>query len=427
MPGDNRMPQPTLLLTSFSVFLLKYLNELMPPRSVLILEEPDVLERRRVFAQVAAHPCIADVIGAPIQQPTFSNVSDLPVLPPSIRSVIPGTEYGVAAAATLASRLGLPGIGAAAAPVFRDKRLLRQRLAGQVSQPRWAPVTSPEMAHDFARSAAPRGVVIKPSGRHASLGVTLCDGPADVTAALELLGHINEVMRSPHATPDGPMIEERLTGAEVSVEALVADGEMRFVNVTDKDVFPGPHPVEAGHTIPSRQPENVRAELASAMQRLVAATGARTTALHAEWIVDQAGTPWLVECAARVPGDGICDLISLSHSCSFVEAYLQLMRGQTPAPMTRTSAAAIRFLTAEPGVINEIAGVPAARQLSGVLDAEASAAVGEVAGDIGSSYSRLGHVMVTGKSRAEAVAAADRARETIHIVTKPAMLQESHR
>jgi biotin carboxylase len=248
----------------------------------------------------------------------------------------------------------------------------------------------------------------------------LCDGPADVTAALELLGHIDEVMRSAHATPDGPMIEERLHGEEVSVEALVADGEVCFVNVTDKEVFPGPHPVEAGHTIPSGQPETVRAELASAMQRLVTATGARTTVLHAEWIVDEAGTPWLVECAARVPGDGICDLISRSHSCSFVEAYLQLMRGETPARMTRKSGAAIRFIAAEPGVINEITGVEAAKRLPGVLDAEVSATVGQVAGAIGSSYSRLGHVMVTGENRAEAVAAADRARETIQIVTKPA-------
>ena len=412
------MKQPTLLLTSFSVFLLKHLNELMPARSVLILEEPDVLERRQVGAQIAAHRCIAGVIEAPIQQPAFPNGTALPGLPPSIRSVVPGTEYGVRAAAALASGLGLPGIGAEAAPVFRDKRLLRQSLAGQVSQPRWAPVTSAEMAHDFARSA-PRGVVIKPSGRHASLGVTLCDGPADVTPALELLGHIDEVMRSRHATPDGPMIEERLHGAEVSVEALVANGEVRFVNVTDKEVFCGPHPVEAGHTIPSRQPEAVRAELASAMQRLVTATGARTTVLHAEWIVDEAGTPWLIECAARVPGDGICDLISLSHSCSFVEAYLQLMRGETPAAMTRKGGAAIRFIAAEPGVISEITGVEAARRLPGVLDAEVSATAGQVAGAMGSSYSRLGHVMAAAANRAETIAAADRARATIQIVTNP--------
>ncbi|HEV2371156.1 MAG TPA: ATP-grasp domain-containing protein, partial [Streptosporangiaceae bacterium] len=252
-----------------------------------------------------------------------------------------------------------------------------------------------------------------------SLGVTLCDGPDDLPGALQRLGELDETLRSAHARPDAFMIEERLRGDEVSVEALVADGEVCFINVTDKELFAGPRPVEAGHTVPSCQPPAVREELASAMQRLVCATAAGTTVLHAEWIVDSSGTPWLVECAARVPGDNICSLISLAHEHSFVEAYLELLRGKVPAAMSPQRAAAIRFIDAQPGVVTDVVGVDAARSLPGVIEAEVSAAAGQTTGAIGSSYSRLGHVMVTGPDRAGTVATAEQARALIKVVTQP--------
>ncbi|HEV2374930.1 MAG TPA: hypothetical protein VGS19_22570, partial [Streptosporangiaceae bacterium] len=134
------------LLTGFSAFLLRELDAVAPPGSVLVLEEPDVAARRRVASRITAHPCVARVAEAPIQHPDFADGMGLPDLPAGIDSVAPGTEYGVTAAAVLAARLGLPGIGVAAAPVFGDKQLLRRTLAGAVPQPRWAPLTSSELA-----------------------------------------------------------------------------------------------------------------------------------------------------------------------------------------------------------------------------------------------------------------------------------------
>ena len=59
--------------------------------------------------------------------------------------------------------------------------------------------------------------------------------------------------------PDRPMelrmlAERFVDGHEYSVEMLVRGGEPLFVNVTGKQLFPGPRPVELAHVVPADIP-----------------------------------------------------------------------------------------------------------------------------------------------------------------------------
>jgi hypothetical protein len=82
---------------------------------------------------------------------------------------------------------------------------------------------------------------------------------------------------------------------------------------------------------------------------VLASVGFGTGFVHCEWIVDDSGVPCLVECAGRMPGDGIIDLIEYAWDVTIVEAYLDLMRGRPVEglPTGAPRAGAVWFL--QPG------------------------------------------------------------------------------
>ncbi len=188
----------------------------------------------------------------------------------------------------------------------------------------------------------------------------------------------------------------------MSVELLVADGELLFANVTAKAVFPGRHPVEAGHVVPAPIDGPVRDRLLAANDALVAAVGYGTGAIHSEWIVAD-GIPYLVECAGRLPGDAIVPLIDLSYDCNLLRLVTDLLSGERPEmPGAPSSGAAVRFLTGRPGIVRAIHGMERAREVEGVLAAIPTVQVGTPVPPLACSWDRVGHVVTTGPDGPEA-------------------------
>jgi len=213
------------------------------------------------------------------------------------------------------------------------------------------------------------------------------------------------------------LVEERMFGPEYSVEALVRDGEIIFENVTAKTVIAGPHPVELGHVLPAPLDRSTREAFGTAIRALVSATQFATGMLHAEWIVGADG-PALVECAGRCPGDRLVDLIDLAYGTRLRVAVIDLLRGRpTELPFGPHRGAAIRFLTAPPGVVSRVDGVEEATRLPGVELIHVGVSAGDETRPWSSSWDRPGYVIVTGPDGDQAGAAADRAASTVDIVT----------
>jgi biotin carboxylase len=408
---------PDYVMVSYSEATAGALDRLLAPGAVLVVEEPDVSARRRVPQQVAAHPALAGVVEAPIQSavdgpwPARLRLPDPPV------AVFPGTEYGVRGAAHLAAHLGLPGVGPAPARLFTDKVALRRRLAGTaVRQPRWQEVGSVAALAAFA-AGTPGGFVVKPATRQANLGVLLADGGTDPEVAWRTATRLEEPLRSAHAPPDRVLVEERLRGREVSVEVLVAAGQIAFANVTDKLQYPGAFPVEAGHTMPSDLPPPVRERLLAGMQEMIGATGVATAILHAEWMVADDGEPSLIECAARMPGDDIWSLAGAIRGVNLLRSYLDLMAGGRPEIGPPSGAAAVRFLHATPGTVVDVTGVDEAAELDGIVAVSVSVAQGDVVPPLLNCYQRIGHVTALGTDRSLVVAAVEEAASAISVRT----------
>ncbi|WFE60467.1 ATP-grasp domain-containing protein [Micromonospora sp. WMMD712] len=406
-----------MIVVGASLGTLRWLDEELPAGSVVVVEEPDVIDRRGVDELVGRLSVLARVVPAEYQ--TGFDADALLAREPELagaRLVMPGLEYAVGAAARLAARLGLPGAGAEAADVFSDKHRMRLLAAGAgLPNPAYALVGGPAEAMEFARRHGGR-CVLKPTRRSGSLGVRLVADPAEIPAAWAATA-------SPEAPPEATdrglptqvLAEQVLDGREHSVELLVADGEVIFGNVTDKRVLPGPLPVETGHTVPSALPGATRRDLLDAAGRLCAAAGFRTGVLHSEWIVVD-GVPHLVECAARLPGDMITALISIGYEFGFIDAYLRVLRGERPAlPARPTGAAAVEFLLAQPGTVTGIEGLRPARRVAGVLEVQLDTAVGATVAPVTSSGRRSGHVLAWGVDPAEAERAARAAAAEIRV------------
>jgi len=365
-------PGIQVVLMGYSSGILAKLDSLLPAGSVVVVEEPEVIVTRGVIAATASSTCVAFVEEAHIHDELgASDGVTRFVRPPGVRGVVGAVDYGVVWAAHLAELWGLPGLGAAGSILFRDKALLRAAAeSGGVPQPQWALARTVDDARLFA-GRFDGGVVVKPSNLQASVGVELVRDIATIDGAFATAAAASEPKyRASTATASRVLIEQLVDGREVSVEAFVSDGVVGFFNVTAKAVRAGRFPVEVGHTVPADDisPECTD-QLRSAVDTLVASTGVHTAVLHSEWIITDDGV-WLVECAARLPGDGIDQLISLAYDFDFVTAWLSLLTGaDSPSPRVASRAAATSFASQSATSQSAEAAEAAARQYPGIVSA----------------------------------------------------------
>jgi biotin carboxylase len=386
---------------------------------VVVVEEPDLVASKGGAAALADARCVVDVIECPYQQ--SDALLELRIARPA--AVVPGQEYAVTAAAALADRWRLPGAGPAAA-LLRDKLLLREATGrAGMSAPAWREVHSASDVATFIRRHG--AAVLKPANRQASVGVhLLCPGD-DVPAAWRACTDAEE----PAALAHRPMcrrymVEERLRGDEVSVEALVRAGTVLFLNATGKHVLPGARPVERGHDVPAPLPEQAPAALADSTRQLVRATGFQTGMLHAEFKLRRGrhghAIPTLIECAGRSPGDRILTLIQHAYGFDPYVALVDLLAGSpVRLPGGPARAAAIRFLAGPTGRLARLDGLRAARELPGVLAAAALAEAGRCVPEVTSSWDRLAFAIAGGEDPLEAALRAERALATLRATMEP--------
>lgn len=396
--ADRAQQQPRVIFVGYNAAYLRAVEGKVPSGSIVVLEEPDIIRKRELADAPSRFDCLDRIVPVAYQQSAnvLETGADL-AAGMQIVAVVPGLEYAVLAAASLAAKLGLPGASQAAAQSLRDKLRLREAAqSAGVRNPRWREVHGPDDVLSFAGDGP---VVLKPANRQASVGVVLLDSVnragaerawATTTAAAEY-----------EQVPDRELawrylVEERLYGPEYSVEALVRRGEVIFENVTAKTVIPGPHPVELGHLMPAPATPAVQAQFAEAIRTLVAALGFETGILHAEWILTEHG-PTLVECAGRCPGDHIIDLVDLAYDTRIRLTLIDLLAGRpVDLPRTAIRAAAIRFLRAEPGEVESVCGAEMAASLPGVQEVEVDVVHGDTCHSWVSSWDRPGHVIATG-------------------------------
>lgn len=213
------------------------------------------------------------------------------------------------------------------------------------------------------------------------------------------------------------VVEEYLSGDEISVEAFAVNGVTSVIAVTDKITTEMPYFVELGHSQPSKFTGSRLREIVEVTSRAVEAVGIANGPAHVEMKVGSNG-PRLIELGARLGGDSISSYLTpLSTGVSLVRATILQSLGEVPqiTPSIH-KASAIRFIDHHrSGMIKSINGIEEACAVEGVQRVELTKAVGDPVGEITNSNSRIGCVIAQCETAVEALDACRLALDRIRV------------
>lgn len=144
------------------------------------------------------------------------------------------------------------------------------------------------------------------------------------------------------------IVEEFISGKEISVEAISWQGKHHILTYTDKVTSGFPYFVELEHHQPSifnteKFYEKIQSVVVQGLNSLEIENGAS----HAELIITDNGRIYLNEIGARMGGDFIgSDLVELSTGYDFLKGVIEISLGKFTAPVIQNKAySGVHFYT----------------------------------------------------------------------------------
>ncbi|SER12979.1 Biotin carboxylase [Streptomyces sp. yr375] len=341
---------------------------------------------------------------------------------PGPGAVLTWDETLLETTAEVARRLGLPHMSPQAVSGCRDKLTTRRLLAAAgVPSARFRHVHSRQDAR-AAAEALGLPAVVKPRSLAGSIGVALATDPDQVGPAHD--------MAAASAFPGidglaGVIVEEYLSGDELSVDCAVFHGEVHVVNVARKRLGFAPYFEEVGHLVAPWQDEPWAVEVRSVVAAAHAALGIRTGLTHTELRLTATG-PRIVEVNGRLGGDFIPLLGALATGVDQVAAAACIALGRTPdLTATRDRCAEVRFVYPDHDALVHGVDLTAAAAEPGIVHAISLAAPGtELRLPPRGIVPRLAALVATGETPDACTAALDRAEQAVRHTLTPLPLPE---
>lgn len=302
-------------------------------------------------------------------------------------------EYAVVSVAETAAALGLPGNPPAAVRRVRTKDACREWLrAAGFPQPRLLLCRYPRDAVPMLEQLGQ--VIVKPRARSNSDGVTLVRAQSALPGAFAEARDDDELV----------LVEEVVSGNEVSVEGLFLDRVPHVLGVTQKHLSTTDFR-ETGHTLPAPLPDDTATGAADVVRSALRSLGLHSGPFHVEAWLTSSG-PVLGEVHVRQGGDWIHAALEWCRpGFELYGSWLDDLLARDPAaPPPASRGAAIRFLLAPPGRVKDVTGWRAVEEHPEVLHASCDLRAGDVVRSSGSNSDRHGAV-VTGSSDATTAAA----------------------
>jgi biotin carboxylase len=338
---------------------------------------------------------------------------------PTVDAVLSFSDYYCAVAARVAHALGLPGPPPEAAEAGVHKHLLRERTADRPYAVRHV-LARESRELPAAADALGFPLIAKPPAEANSVGVHLVRDLPQLRRAFTELHARRTNWRGQPCTGD-VLLEEFLTGEEVSVETLTFDGRTRVYGTTSKTLAPPPGFVERAHSFPHDLGAERTAAVEAVVLDMLATVGYRHGPCHTEVKLTPAG-PRVVEMNPRLPGHHTTTMIEdVTGACPFLDAMLAAT-GQPPRPpdAPRGGAAIALLYPPHAGRLQGFDGVADAEAEPGVRFVTLTAAAGEAVRPPTDNYAALGCVYAHGTDAGDALTRAERARDRIAVRVAPA-------
>jgi len=326
-------------------------------------------------------------------------------------------DRAVPVVAAVAETRGLPGIGTKTAHLMTHKVAMRRRLAETgVPQPRFAAVRN---LSETRRAVEAVGfpAVLKPADSGGQRGVFRVESLDDVDV------HLHEALA---ASPAGDAIlEEFVDGIELNGMVIARDGETIPLTLSDRLRPPG---VGFGvgwiHVYPPTIPPEQLVQAERVAAHTVHALGLGTGIAFPQLIAAADGRVVVVECAARIPGGQMADLVRVAVGVDLVNVQLRMALGdELPDELVKprfSQPLAIRFFTAEPGPlptgrVTRIGSLDKVRAFPGVVQADVYLQLGEVIRPVRVDGDRRGYVIATADTNLAALERAEAAARLLDV------------
>ena len=380
-----------------------------------ILQLPAIKKAKELGHYVAVADFNPNAVGIPYAD-EFYNASTIDVeaickvaeefKPDGIMTL--ATDMPMRSIAAATSRLGLPGISMDTAIKSTDKGEMIKSFKEHGVESPWFYIVDSVASLSALLPALTYPCILKPTDNAGSRGVMLVESADELIEAYHY---------SVGQSRGGLVIlEEYMTGPEVSVEVMVVDGEPHVLQVTDKLTTGAPYFVEMGHNQPSMLPAEDVEKIKNLACRAVKSVGINSGPSHVEIKLTPDG-PKMVELGARMGGDCITThLVPLSTGVDMIKATIDVALGLTPSIVpTLQKGSAIRFFDAPNGIIAAIEGAEEAKSVAGVQEISFTKNVGDEVAEIHSSLDRCGFVIAQCDSATEAIEVCEKAKEKIQI------------
>jgi len=324
-----------------------------------------------------------------------------------INGVVTFDERAVPTAAAIAQALGLPGNTYEAAYAARNKFVMRTRFyESGLLCPRFGIAKTPDVAEQLARESIGFPLILKPVFGFASQGVVRINEPEELW---EFFPVIKRIVKSYEAFihddryGDYLLLEEYLSGREVAVDAVLAEGKANWIGIFDKpNPLEGPTFEETIYVTPSNESDQIQSEIFKEVERGARSLGLRTGPLHAEVRITRDGIA-IIEIGAR-PIGGMC---ARAHNyclgLDYSEIVLRNALGDPVEVRYNSHIPAGVMMVPVPGAgrLVGVEGVEEARRVHGVRDVFIMARPGDVIRTFPEQGCYLGFILATGSSTRE--------------------------
>ncbi|HVO38887.1 MAG TPA: ATP-grasp domain-containing protein [Spirochaetia bacterium] len=323
-----------------------------------------------------------------------------------------GTDFS-SSVAWVSERMGLPGISYATAMRATDKCLMREafRAAG-VPSPGFACWTGAgEPAAVLRGLSFP--LVVKPVDNMGARGVRRVASEEELRdACLSAL---------PLSRSSRVIIEEYMTGPELSLDAVVSRGAVTVCGVADRLICFPPSFVEMGHTMPTDLDAGTVARIEEVFTAGIRAIGIENGAAKGD-IKLTPGGPMVGEIAARLSGGYMSGwTYPLSSGVEVTDAALNIAVGLPPGDLSPRlhRVAAERALISIPGRVTRLSGEGEARESPGIAEVFLRAGPGDDVVFPANNVQKCGNVIAVADTRSAAEDAARRSLSRISILLEP--------
>jgi len=228
--------------------------------------------------------------------------------------------------AYVAEKMGLIGNSYECALRANNKYLMRQAFTkAGVPCPQYWCLTDQSPLH-LTPYTSHLPLIVKPSDRSGSLGVTKVEKEEDLLPAIKAA--------QDYSFKHEAMVEQFIEGREISVEFISYKGVHYPLQITDKVTTEAPHFVELAHHQPADLSKAQFDEIYDLTKRALTALGVTNGASHSEYRITKDGKIYVMEIGARMGGDFIgAAMVQLSTGYDFVKGVIEVALGEFGEPV----------------------------------------------------------------------------------------------